>query len=310
MLLHLILSQTSLKALSVLFIYFYLYSFFFCSDWVFVLPCLPNHYWTSASPNVVLIPSINYSFQILYFSFQTFFKRFLCPFYVCCLSVEVLLTLSILPLISSSISITSILNSVSGILLVSVWFTSFSRVLSCSFIREMFLSLLFSLPLCVCFSVFCRSANSPRLDSIALHTRCRVGPSGTVSPVTWAGCSRSSCGWCVPSCCTWALLLLAHLGVELTLRTTGCDYSRWTPVCGLTPQSEIGCSRAPVSAQSMAWACHYGAILVMFWCCWNWSPGVLDLGPLGRGCGAGPGQLLLVPNREPPRGSYKVTCYG
>ena len=49
----------------------------------------------------------------------------------------------------------------------------------------------FCLSLCDCFYVLNRSAMTPRLGGAALCSKCLVGPSGAVSLITWAGCSRN-----------------------------------------------------------------------------------------------------------------------
>ena len=104
---------------------------------------------------------------------------------------------STLPLSSLSILITSVLNSASGRLLVSTLLSSFSEFCSVLSFGPCFLVSSFWQPPCVCFYILGRATISPSLGGVALSSRYSAGPSGTVSPITRAGCS--TCAPCVGS---------------------------------------------------------------------------------------------------------------
>ena len=106
-----------------------------------------------------------------------------------------------------SILITSILNPVSGRLIVSTLFSSFLEFCSILSFRICFFVSSFWLPLCTFFYLLGRSALSPSLGRMALCSRCPVGPSGAVSLITWAWCSRS-----VP--CVGLCVLLLWLSLD------------------------------------------------------------------------------------------------
>ena len=106
--------------------------------------------------------------------------------------------------------ITSILNYVSGRLLASILFSSFSGILSYSFIWTCFFVCTFRLPPCVCFYVLDRAAMSPGFGRVILYSRCSMGPSCALSVATSAGYFRDIlfCALFVPSCCSWALITI------------------------------------------------------------------------------------------------------
>ena len=114
------LPQTSLKVSSL-----FIFSFC-CSVWVnSVVLSYSSLIHSSASFSVLLNLSC---------IFQCSYTFCLVLSYIFCLVVEVLICSPILLQISASIFMTIILNSLSGSLLISVLFSSFSEVLSCSFI--------------------------------------------------------------------------------------------------------------------------------------------------------------------------------
>lgn len=120
--------------------------------------------------------------------------------YVCIFSFFFFLKFSL----SSSILLSSVssfmsiyLNSLSGRLLLSIQFSSFPGILSCSFVWKVFLCLLI-LPLYVCFYVLDIPATSPDLERMALFRRWLVGSSDAVPPGYQSRCSRGvSCVGCV-----------------------------------------------------------------------------------------------------------------
>ena len=72
---------------------------------------------------------------------------------------------------SLSILITSVLNSASDRLVISISFSSFPGVLLCSFIGPYFFVSLIRQPPCVCFCVLGRAALTPCLSSVAYYRR-------------------------------------------------------------------------------------------------------------------------------------------
>ena len=114
---------------------------------------------------------------------------------------------SILLLSLVSIVLTITFNSLSGRLLISILFSSFSEVLSCSFNWNIFFVFLV-LPnsLSVCFYVLGKSAPSaPSLEGVAFlgdalwAQRCNPAwppESGTRGPPVWAVCSLPLWGCC------------------------------------------------------------------------------------------------------------------
>ena len=86
------------------------------------------------------------------------------------------LSSSALPLSYLNIFITSVLNSASGTLLVSILMNFFFW----SFFSFLFFVSPFFLPPCACFYVLGRFPKSPSLCSVALCSRCAVGPRSTV----------------------------------------------------------------------------------------------------------------------------------
>ena len=104
-------------------------------------------------------------------------------------------------LTSLCILITSVLNSASCSLLVSILFNSFLEFCSVLSFGPCYFVSSFWQPLCVCFYVFGRAATSPRR-----------GSSGTASSITQAGYSRyTHCVGCVyPAVVVEHWFLLAH----------------------------------------------------------------------------------------------------
>ena len=79
---------------------------------------------------------------------------------------------------------TSVLNSASARLHISILFSTFSGVLFYSFIWGTFFSLLI-LAACVCYYVLGRAATSSGLGRMTyICGRCLVGSSGAASPAT------------------------------------------------------------------------------------------------------------------------------
>ena len=111
---------------------------------------------------------------------------------------------------SLNILITIVLNSVSGSLLASISFSSFSGDFSCSSFGTYFFVSSFWLSPCV----LGRTAASPSLGRMALHSRCSVGPSGTAFPthLSWALQVRPPCELCALSYCSWALIAVGVTG--------------------------------------------------------------------------------------------------
>ena len=163
----------------------------------------------------------HFSYCILHFWLVLF-----CGFYVFLMHIISLLKFSLSFL---SILISGVVNFASGRLLAFILFSSFSVVLSCSFIWYMFLCVSFWLPPCVYFYVLGKAALSLSLGRMVLCSRCPVGPSGTVSLVSWAGCSRAvlslECVFVPVVLEPW--LLLAHQWLDLTLRLIGHEEWLW-----------------------------------------------------------------------------------
>ena len=112
-------------------------------------------------------------------------------------------------LISLSIFITIVLNSVSGIMLTPFHLALFLEIsLILSFGTCLFVSSFLLFPVCV----LGRTTVSPGLGRVDLYSRCPIGPSGTALSVTQADCSRcASCLGCVYFLAVVEpLLLLAH----------------------------------------------------------------------------------------------------
>ena len=107
-------------------------------------------------------------------------------FYVFYLFVEVLIKFIYLPLSLLNIFRASVLNFTSDRLLVSILLSSFSGVLFCSFIWDMFfVSSFWQFP-CVCFYVLGRAAMSSSLGQVALCSRFPIGPRGAALPTLWS----------------------------------------------------------------------------------------------------------------------------
>ena len=147
--------------------------------------------------------------------------------------LEFSLRASILLLRSLSILITCVLNCVSGGLLVSISFNSFSGVFSCSFFfffhSWYVFFVVFSLWLLFCVHVYvlCTSATSLSLIRVVLCSRCLVGPRGVVSLITCIRYFRNvPCVECVCSPVVVVFwLLLAHQWMWLIIRLMG--YQTW-----------------------------------------------------------------------------------
>ena len=111
---------------------------------------------------------------------------------------------------SLSILITRVLNYISSRLLVSILFSSFSGILFCAFIWDMFLCfLILAASLCLFLS---RAAMSSGLCRVALCSKYPVVSNSSTSPVTWAGSSKYTLyvGCVHPSIVVESWLLLAH----------------------------------------------------------------------------------------------------
>ena len=168
----------------------------------------------------------------------------------------------ILPLSSLSILITNVSNSVSGKLLVSILFSSFSGVFSYSFAWDIFLCLLILAAFMCLFLCISRSAISTSLDSAALYSRYPVCPVGV-----------SCIDHVRPPFVVEPWLLFACQWVGLTLRLTGCE--DWTQLpWELNTWSRICPCRVLVLMETTLWVLMGGASL---WykagcqVCWFWS---------------------------------------
>ena len=76
---------------------------------------------------------------------------------------------------------TSVLKSASSRVLVSILLSSFSGVLFCSFIWDVFVASSFWQLPCVCFYKLGRAAMTPSLGRVALCSRCSMGSNGKTS---------------------------------------------------------------------------------------------------------------------------------
>ena len=141
-----------------------------CSDWLFFASlCSKSLIWFSASSPLLLFP---------------------CKFFFISIRVSFVYGWIIFMLLRSSLSslsilVTSVLNSASDRLLISILFSSFGGALIYSFIWAMFLCSFWQ-PSCVCVFVLWGAAITPYLGSMAWCSRCPIGPSGTASPITQA----------------------------------------------------------------------------------------------------------------------------
>ena len=119
------------------------------------------------------------------------------------------------------------LNSLSGKLHISVSFSSFSGVLSCSFIRKVLSP---RLPLCVCFCVLGISAASPGLEGMAVY-RCLMGPScesHPQSPEPGASGASPCVGCTYLPAVAGPRLLRGHWWAGLAPRPADCNCYRHT----------------------------------------------------------------------------------
>lgn len=173
---------------------------FCCSSWVFILSCLPGRWSVLLRPLTCLcFPWVYFSFELLYSSALIFFffifSKSLLKFSLCS---HILLPegqwASLWPLLWS-------LCHIDGISL----FYSFSQVLFCSFVWNIFLCLLVLLD-SLCFYALSRSVMSSGLEGVALRRRHRVEPRSAVSPgdqiqMLWTrpmqGLGTPCCGWTV-----------------------------------------------------------------------------------------------------------------
>nr|KAF6435824.1 hypothetical protein HJG63_012547 [Rousettus aegyptiacus] len=179
----------------------------------------------SSSSSTLLVLSMCSSSQILYSSFLIVsFLYFPFQFYVFYLFLKFSLSSSTLPLSSLSTLITSILNSASGRLLISILFSSFPELCFVLSFRSYFLSSHFGcLP--VCFYVLGRAPKSPSLRRVGLCSRCPVGPSGTVflGHLSWV-LQLCFMGCVYPFLVLGTLLLFAYQWKRLTLELLDCEY--------------------------------------------------------------------------------------
>ena len=182
-----------------------------------------------------------------------------------------------------SILIANVMNSASGRWLVSILviFLEFCPILS---LGIYFFIPSFLLPLCVCAYVLNRSALFPSLGRVALCSRCPIGPSGAISLITWARCSKGiPCVGCVYSPVVvepW--FLLEHQWMRLTLRLIGWEtwpWLQWTSCCvGADPMEQD----LLWWDSGAYWVCPLGVLFVEVV---QGSSGVLIPGLLGKGLG-------------------------
>ena len=123
-----------------------------------------------------------------------------------------------------SILIIITLIFISDKLLACISCSSSSGEFSCYFIWACFIVSPFWLPLCVYFFVLGRASMTHEFGRVALYSRCLVRPSGSVSLITWAGCSRNvPLHLCCPPTVIESWLPLSHLCRGLTLRLAYCE---------------------------------------------------------------------------------------
>ena len=122
---------------------------------------------------------------------------------------------------------------------------------------------------CLFLYVVLSRAMSPSLGRMVLYSRCSVGPCGTVSLVTRAGCSR----------CVLCVGCVGEITIRLIGCENGCDSGEGAVVQELTPLSRVCFSGALVHAESVLWVCHLWQWLssalmwseVLHWVCWFWG---------------------------------------
>ena len=147
MLVHLEMSQ---KLLGQSFLCVILFSSCFSGENAYFL-CVKSMIWISASSPPLLVP-----YRFFFISFNVTFiyaQGFYMPLPYSMGSLKIL--------------ITSVLNSASDRLFISISFSSFSGILFCSFIWAIVLCLFNLAATCVCFCVLCRAALTLCLSSRA-----------------------------------------------------------------------------------------------------------------------------------------------
>lgn len=210
------------------------------SDWLFSVTLSPGlSIRSSHPPNLLVRPPRIFFISFLYSSFLTgWFLHFLLPFL--CLLFNFSLDLTILPLSSLVILITSVLNSI-------IWLIACFRFIHfflCRFVCFFHLIHVSLSSRFDCLPVFvsmpsvdlCVSRSSTGFGRELMQTVSCVGPV-VVPLVTWAWCSRG------PPCVWWCPLLLGLMAAVMKgggvccqadwLRGFGCSYRRWT-VWGMT----------------------------------------------------------------------------
>ena len=217
---------------------------------------------------------------------------------------------SVLPLGSWSILISTVLNSASGILVVSISFNSLSWDFSWSFIWGIFLCLLILSAFCACLCVLDRTAMTPKL----LWWIYGVG-------VLWGSVEQPSRSpelsvpgmflvcYVYPAIGVEPWMLLAHSWVELILRLVltvrrNLDHHEWVTVQGLPA--------AVALFLAVSGACQSPPLVVPFvlliglssGVVWSTSLLVLVLGALGRSSRADQNQTFCVTSFGPPVWSY------
>lgn len=151
--------------------------------------------------------------------------------------------------------------------------------MSCSFIWDNLLVSSFSMTPCICFYLFGRSATSPNVDKGALCRRCPVEPSGAVSLVIWAWCSR---GVHLVGLCSLLLQLSLNYRwhVSRSRWPSGCLAGDWlwlqrtSSYARTDPREGV-----PLAIESTFWVCRLWSCLggALVWAeachcvCWFWS---------------------------------------
>lgn len=160
---------------------------------------------------------------------------------------------------------------------------------------------------CLIFLCISQFGTSSSLGRVLLCNKLLVGLNGTVSMVTWEGCSRNLlCVGCVSLCCSWVLIAITYQQVKFIVGLTGCKDWLW-------PKCRSCCTGTdPMEKNLPQWALVSSGVPLVgligrcFFMFWIWPPGVLFLMPLGRGSCVGQGQPLHVTDMGLYGRSYKA----